>query len=208
MHRIPYLLLDIDGVLVPFPAADKSTPTTHTRHQVRMTGRPEPVWVWLNHNHGPLITDAITTGLIQPVWCTSWRADAPGVIGHLIGLPAFEHIELPRLPITTSHPDGYLWKRDYVDAWLGEAPAVWIDDDFTALDHQWAANRTAAGHATLLIQPDHYAGLHSEHILTALEWATALDRLPKPGFMEGRTGAQRTVDGTNTTDWTSAPLTT
>lgn len=85
-----------------------------------------------------------------------------GMIGPLLGLPAFGHIDLPRLPITTSHPDGYLWKRDRVDAWLGTAPAVWIDDDFTALDHRWAADRTAAGHPTLLIQPDHHAGLQPE----------------------------------------------
>ncbi|MEW1862897.1 HAD domain-containing protein [Streptomyces sp. NPDC088194] len=171
MHQIPYLLLDIDGVLVPFPAQDKTTPATHTRHQVRMTGRPDPVTVWLNHHHGPMITDAIATGLIRPVWCTSWRADAPGVIGPLLGLPVFEYIDLPRLPITTSHPDGYLWKRDHVDACLGIAPAAWIDDDFTALDHEWAADRTAAGHATLLIQPEHHVGLQPEHVFTALEWA-------------------------------------
>jgi hypothetical protein len=173
MHQIPYLLLDIDGVLVPFPAKDKSTPPTHTCHQVRMTGRPDPVWIWLNHHHGPLIADAISTGLIRPVWCTSWRLDAPIVIGPLLGLPVFEHIELPHLPITTSHPDGYLWKRDHADAWLGKAPAVWIDDDFTPLDHQWAADRTVAGRPTLLIQPDHHTGLQPEHIFTALEWAAA-----------------------------------
>ncbi|MDH6125787.1 hypothetical protein [Kitasatospora sp. GP82] len=40
------------------------------------------------------------------------------------------------LPITTSHPDGYLWKRNHVADWLATAPAVWIDDDFTPLDHQ------------------------------------------------------------------------
>lgn len=28
---LPYLLLDIDGVLIPFPAADGSTPLTHVR---------------------------------------------------------------------------------------------------------------------------------------------------------------------------------
>src|SRR5882757_4734287 len=130
MHQIPYLLLDIDGVLVPFPAKDKSTPPTHTCHQVRMTGRPDPVWIWLNHHHGPLIADAISTGLIRPVWCTSWRLDAPGVIGPLLGLPGFEHIELPRVPITTSHPEGYLWKRDHIDAWRGQVDGRAIGTSF------------------------------------------------------------------------------
>ncbi|MET8676128.1 lanthionine synthetase C family protein [Streptomyces sp. NPDC004647] len=36
--------------------------------------------------------------------------------------------------------------------------------------------------------------------------AADLDRLPKPGFMEGRGGAQLALDGTNTTAWTSALL--
>lgn len=37
--RPPYLLLDIDGVLIPFPSADGSTPATHARHDVVPTGR-------------------------------------------------------------------------------------------------------------------------------------------------------------------------
>lgn len=179
MHPIPYLLLDIDGVLIPFPAPDKSTPPTHTRHQVRLTGRPDSVRVWLDHDHGPLISEAVATGLVRPVWCTSWRIDAPGLIGPLLGLPGFEYIDLPRLPITTSHPDGYLWKRDYVDSWLEDAPAAWIDDDFTVLDHQWAADRTAVGRPTLLLQPDPHTGLQPQHIASALEWAGGLTSAPE-----------------------------
>ncbi|MBN3932972.1 lanthionine synthetase [Streptomyces verrucosisporus] len=36
--------------------------------------------------------------------------------------------------------------------------------------------------------------------------AAGLDRLPKPGFMEGRSGAQLALDGTNATNWTSVLL--
>ncbi|WP_255955808.1 lanthionine synthetase C family protein [Streptomyces odontomachi] len=36
--------------------------------------------------------------------------------------------------------------------------------------------------------------------------AADLDRLSKPGFMEGRAGARLALDGTNTTSWTSALL--
>ncbi len=174
MHEIPYLLLDIDGVLIPFPAADKSMPATHTRHQVHLTGYPDPIWVWLNPQHGQLITSAVHTGMVRPVWCTSWRIDAPRLIGPLLGLPAFEHIDLPRLPITTSHPDGYLWKRDHVETWLAGAPAAWIDDDFTELDHQWATDRAAAGCPTLLVEPDPHTGLQPDHVMAALEWAIDL----------------------------------
>jgi hypothetical protein len=56
---------------------------------------------------------------------------------------------------------------------------VWIDDDFTTLDHQWAADRTGAGRPTLLIQPDPRAGLQHAHIGTALEWATSIAATPE-----------------------------
>lgn len=170
---LPYLLLDIDGVLIPFPAADGSTPPTHVRHTVLPTGRhpDDPVPVWLDPNHGNLLTTLLASGLITPVWCTSWRKDATTIIGPLLGLPDFPYLDLPRPQITNSHPNGYLWKRDHVDVWLGEAPVVWIDDDFTALDHGWAKERTARGLPTLLVQPDLYIGLRADHLTEIREWA-------------------------------------
>ncbi|WP_411142987.1 HAD domain-containing protein [Streptomyces sp. x-80] len=174
--RPPYLLLDVDGVLVPFPGVDGSTPATHARHDVVPTGRSADtaVTIWLDPAHGLMLMDAIRTGLVTPVWCTSWRQDAATLIGPLLDLPTWPYVDLPRPQITTSHPNGYLWKRDHVDAWLGDAPAVWIDDDFTGLDHDWAAERTTCGAATLLIQPDPRAGLRAEHLAEARAWARRL----------------------------------
>ncbi|WP_151898146.1 hypothetical protein [Streptomyces sp. C8S0] len=156
--------------------ADGSTPASHARHDVVPTGRSadSPVTVWLNPDHGRLLTDVIRTGLFNPVWCTSWRQDATALIGPLLGLPTLPHLDLPRPQIATSHPNGYLWKRDHVDAWLGEAPAVWIDDDFTSLDHEWAAERTARGAATSLVQPDPLLGLQPEHLAEVRCWASRL----------------------------------
>ncbi|MBT2393693.1 hypothetical protein J7E87_30875 [Streptomyces sp. ISL-1] len=178
--RQPYLLLDIDGVLIPFPADDGATPATHVRHDVVPAGRSadDPVAVWLNPDHGPLLMEVFRTGLVSPVWCTSWRRDAATLIGPLLGLPSLPYVDLPRPQITTSHPDGYLWKRDFVDSWLGDAPAVWIDDDFTGLDHAWAAERTTRGSATLLVQPDPRIGLRDEHLARVRAWARQLITSP------------------------------
>ncbi|MFF7385832.1 HAD domain-containing protein [Streptomyces griseoluteus] len=174
--RPPYLLLDVDGVLIPFPDAEGAGPPTHNRHDVVPTGRTAdaPVSVWLNPAHGPLLMHVIRTGLVTPVWCTSWRKDATTLIGPLIGLPPLPYVDLPRPQITTSHPNGYLWKRDYVDTWLADAPAIWIDDDFTNLDHEWAGERTARGLATSLVQPDPHVGLLAEHLVEVLAWAALL----------------------------------
>ncbi|SFX32817.1 HAD domain-containing protein [Streptomyces atratus] len=171
---LPYLLLDIDGVLAPFPAADGSTPSTHIRHSVLPAGRnpDDPVPIWLNPTHGSLLAALLAGDLVAPVWCTSWRRDAATVVGPLLRLPEFPHLDLPRPQITTSHPSGYLWKRDHVEPWLGESAVVWVDDDFTDLDHAWASERTARGHPTLLIQPDPYIGLQRAHLVAVQEWAS------------------------------------
>lgn len=118
--------------------------------------------------------DVIRTGLVTPAWCTRWRQDAGTLIGPLLGLPDLPYVDLPRPHITTSHPNGYLWKRDHVDVWPGDAPAIWIDDDFTGLDHAWAAERTAKGAGTVLIQPDPRVGLLHEHLAEATTWASRL----------------------------------
>ncbi|GGJ76280.1 hypothetical protein GCM10011583_04530 [Streptomyces camponoticapitis] len=71
--RLPYLLLDVDSVLVPFPDDNGVTSAAHACHDVVPAGgnADNPITVWLNPDHGGLLMDVIRTGLVAPVWCTS-----------------------------------------------------------------------------------------------------------------------------------------
>ncbi|MGW8850603.1 HAD domain-containing protein [Streptomyces xiamenensis] len=168
------LYLDVDGVLIPGPDDHGNTPSTHTIHHVTPTGYDAPVTIWLNPRHGSQIQDLLADTGLAPVWCTSWRSDASRLIAPLLGFPAWPHVPLPRLPLTTSHPGGYLWKRDYLAQHAADAPLAWIDDDFTTSDHTWAVARTTSGRPTLLVQPEHRLGLQAGHLLTIKSWAATV----------------------------------
>ncbi|WP_106402819.1 hypothetical protein [Actinocorallia populi] len=165
-----YLLCDIDGVHIPFPAPNGEIPVGFQPQFVTPTGHDEPVKIWLNPATGRLLLNAIADLPLTPLWCSSWRADSAPLIGHPLGLPTWEHLDLPLLSITTSHPNGYLWKRDTVTPYIGDHPLIWIDDDFTPADHTWAAHRTTSGTPTLLIQPDPHQGLRASDLAPLETW--------------------------------------
>jgi hypothetical protein len=110
----------------------------------------------------------------------SWHHDANRLIGTTLGLPQLPVVPLGRPDITTSHPHGYLWKRDPVTAWIGCGATAWIDDDFTDADHAWADERTAAGIPTLLVQPDPSIGILPEHLTHVRRWAEGLHTQADP----------------------------
>jgi hypothetical protein len=170
------LLLDIDGVFVPFPDADGHGPPTHARHHVVPTGHDPatPVPIWLSPAIGTLVAEFLLAEPVEAVWASSWQADADPLVGRRLGLPPLGYIPLGQPAITTPHPNGYLWKRDPVAAWLGNRPAAWIDDDFTEIDYRWAEKRTVAGIPTLLVQPNPRTGLNSGHLTAVRSWLPSL----------------------------------
>ncbi|OLT24695.1 hypothetical protein BJF83_23975 [Nocardiopsis sp. CNR-923] len=171
----PYLLIDVDGVLNPFPGPGGSVPPEYHPHRVDFRGHHE-VPVWLNPHHGATVNALHSMGLVRPRWATSWGAEANRLIAPHVGMPHLPHIDLGALDISTPHPRGYLWKRDPVADWLGDAPVAWIDDDFAPPDYDWAAERTLRGAPTLLIQPDPYVGLRRHHIAAVRLWAISVTR--------------------------------
>ncbi|GHF94926.1 lanthionine synthetase C family protein [Streptomyces thermodiastaticus] len=73
-----------------------------------------------------------------------------------------------------------------------------------SLCHGWAGLLTVTrAMADDSSTPNRFAPLIEQ---LTLRLAASLDQLPKPGFMEGGTGAQLALDGTDTTKWTRALL--
>lgn len=173
MVRILFIC-DVDGVLIPFPAVDGAIPQTHHEHWAEFTGKPEPVRIWLNREHGPLLADLVEATGAEPAWCSTWRQDSAPQIGARLGLPAWPSVALPTPPTDSSHQAGHLWKQPHVAEHAGDAVLIWIDDDFTDLDHTWAAERTAAGLPTLLVEPDPYVGVQPEHFEHITAFVAAL----------------------------------
>lgn len=168
------LICDIDGVLIPFPAADGQIPATHAVDWAQFTGKDEPVRIWLNPAHGEQLISLVETTGAEPAWCSTWREDSAPQIGARLGLPAWPSVQLPTPPTDSGHQDGHLWKHPHVIEHARDAALIWIDDDFTAADHAWAGERAAAGNPTLLIEPDPYIGLTAQHIDAALAWVAGL----------------------------------
>jgi hypothetical protein len=91
----------------------------------------------------------------------------------VLRLPRLPVIEFPPIPF---HPRE---KVPAVASFVGEHPAVWIDDSLTPEAREWAATRTAP---TLLVDIDAAIGLTRAAVETSLRWAQAL----RPGSRNAR----------------------
>lgn len=114
----PNLLLDIGGVLIPYPNAEGQSPPSHVRYLVLPTGHDhnDPVPIWLDPADGHLLNTLLGEGLFRPAWCSSWRHDANRLIAPRLGVPeldvvdpaAPQHHDQPpeRVPLETRHRRG------------------------------------------------------------------------------------------------------
>ncbi len=149
----PLLLLDVDGVLIPWQA--KTAPTNYQRFE-------------LQHRVGG--TDTKERGLLSPslgtrlsllgerfklVWATGWEHEANRVLAPILGLPELPVIEFPR------DEDGIFVKLVTVSKIPSSTSVVWLDDELTEVAKEWARTRSGA---TLLVDVDPRTGLTHEDL--------------------------------------------
>lgn len=159
-HRMPLLLLDVDGVLNP-ALDDSGGLPGFARHRVEASDGRQPM-VWLNPQHGLWLN--MLADRFELAWATGWEYDAPRILGSLLGLPPFQVIEFTQRPVIGVP----LRKLPDVQDLVGEEPVAWVDDDLDEEVHHWAQHRRAP---TLLVQPDRHVGLTSGHVDELLVFA-------------------------------------
>ena len=164
----PLLFVDVDGPLNPYAAKPVLRPRGYRTHRMSpvdwMRGHPgaEPLRVWLNPAHGPMLLSLP----VELVWATTWGRDANEWIGPRIGLPELPVVDWPEGPAAGT--DGRLWKTGPVAAYAGERPFAWIDDQITAADIRWCEQRCPA--PTLLLPIDPAVGLRAPDIDRIRGW--------------------------------------
>jgi HAD domain in Swiss Army Knife RNA repair proteins len=156
----PLLLMDVDGVLNPFP----NTPAGFREYD------------FFPEADGPVRLSALhrdwlheLASVYEVVWATGWGENANRVLAPFFGLPRLPVIPLP----PRFEPSD---KVPAIDAFAGDRAAAWVDDIVTVDAREWAANRAFP---MLLLEIDSAIGLRRSHVDRLLTWASAL-RAPEP----------------------------
>ncbi|TDC70813.1 hypothetical protein E1200_04195 [Actinomadura sp. GC306] len=142
------MFLDVDGPLIPLrsrPAGRRTFPDEDLRDY------GNPLLYRLDPDDGRRLL-ALNCEL---VWATTWMADANEVLSPLLGLPELPVVEWPGTDVDPPH--GLHWKTKPIIEWAAGRPFVWLDDELTDADREWAAAQH--GNRALLHRVDPYAGL-------------------------------------------------
>lgn len=127
------LLIDVDGPLNPYRGKPTRRPEGYKTH--RLTPKNwigKPLRLWLNPEHGPMLTKFAAENDMELAWATTWEHEANTLIGPRIGLT--EH--WPVIEFSNDLRVLELWKFAAVRDYAGDRDLVWLDDDF---DHYGVA---------------------------------------------------------------------
>ncbi|MEU8732116.1 HAD domain-containing protein [Streptomyces tendae] len=119
----PLLFLDVDGPLIPFGSS---------------TGAAVPVDAGnpLLARLDPGVGARLMALGCELVWATSWMEEANTVVAPRIGLPRLPVVGWPE-PAARAGPRGLHWKTRALVEWAHARPFIWVDDEISAVDHQW-----------------------------------------------------------------------
>jgi hypothetical protein len=152
----PFLLLDVDGVLSPYPEC----PDGYTEYD------------FFPEDDEPVRLAAVHAGWLRElerrfalVWATGWGDEANALLCPFFELPELPVIRFPPIPFEPSA------KVPAIDAFVGSRPAAWVDDVVTPEARLWAGRRRSP---TLLVETDHTVGLTRDAVDSLFSWLEEL----------------------------------
>ena len=151
----PLLLLDVDGVLSPYPEC----PEGYGEYDF-FPDDDEPVR--LSQEHGDWLRELDRH--FTMVWATGWGEDANRYLG-----PYFRIPELPVIPLPQGKYEPSL-KVKRIDDYVRNRATAWVDDVVTEEARRWAVDRP---YPTLLVEVDHEVGLTRDAVDHLITWASA-----------------------------------
>ncbi len=151
------MAVDIDGVISLFGFEERPA---HTHLQL-VDGVPHCI---------SLVAGARLLRLAEQYelfWASGWEDKANFYLPQLLGLPELPHVSFDLTP----RSGGAHWKLAALEAYAGERPIAWIDDNFDPSCYEWAERRPAP---TLLVPTEPHLGLEEAHVDALTAWATSL----------------------------------
>lgn len=154
----PLLFVDVDGVISLFgfdPRVDASPGPFHWIDGVAHCIPPGAGKRLVRLSEG-----------FELVWATGWEHRANDHLPFILKLP---FRELPCLTFGGRAVFGSSdWKLDAMEAYAGDRPAAWIDDNIDEAAHEWAREREAP---TLLVRTAPAIGMTDADVDLLLGWA-------------------------------------
>ncbi len=149
----PLLLMDVDGVLNPFP----KTPEGFDELDF-FPGEDGPVRLLRAHGEWLLELGEV----YEVAWATGWGENANRFLAPHFGLPEYPVVVVPSVRFDPVE------KVPAIDVFAGDRAAAWVDDIVTPEARTWAARRTAP---TLLLEVDAAVGLVRSQVEELIAWA-------------------------------------
>lgn len=166
----PLLLVDVDGVLLPW---GNDIPANYCEVALSSEGI---VW-WDPENANRL---RLLCGVFDPVWCTARFDDVCSTVASLHSIGGnWPVIEFPTVHRTDDEffIDGLRpgWKLEWVQTYVAGRAFAWLDDDLPANVVAWANRRSAtSGRPSHLEWVDPREGFNHQHFERLMRFAIAV----------------------------------
>jgi hypothetical protein len=187
-ERRVLLLLDVDGPLNPYAAKATRRPPGYetfrlTSYGAWLSGKKakqrKGMRVWLNPDHGRMLTELAGRTGLTTAWATTWLDQANTYVAPVLGLPELPVVRFPEADLQPVQ-GGHHWRRDGHWKWRGVAefaegrPLAWLDDEHDDPRYAEARQEFEQGREdspTLLVHVDPGQGVQPAHLEQVRDWA-------------------------------------